>query len=98
MWGPNIVGLGDYHYKYESGREADWFLTGFSPRRDNLTLYVAGGFPAHPDLLKRLGKHTLGKGCLYIKRLSDVDRAVLTSLVVKAVAELTGPKPRSRRS
>jgi hypothetical protein len=90
MWGPSIVGLGDYHYKYESGRENDWFLTGFSPRRDNLTLYVMGGFPRYAELLKRLGKYKLGKGCLYIKHLSDVDEAVLTSLVVTAVAELSG--------
>ena len=92
MWGPSIVGLGDYHYKYESGRENDWFLAGFSPRRDNLTLYVMGGFPRYAELLKRLGKYKLGKGCLYIKRLSDVDQAVLTSLVVTAVAELGGAK------
>ena len=92
MWGPSIVGLGDHHYKYESGRENDWFVVGFSPRRDSLTLYVIGGFPRHVDLLKRLGKHKLGKGCLYIKRLSDVDQGVLTSLLTAAVAGASGEK------
>jgi hypothetical protein len=92
MWGPSIVGLGDCHYKYESGRENDWFLMGFSPRRDSLTLYAMGGFPRYVELLKRLGKYKLGKGCLYIKRLSDVDQGVLASLLAAAVTELSRAK------
>src|SRR5215211_3981838 len=67
MWGTSIIGFGDHHYVYESGREGDWFITGFSPRKQNLTLYVMGGFDQFPDLMKILGKHSTGKGCLYIK-------------------------------
>jgi hypothetical protein len=85
MWGTSIVGLGDYHYKYESGRENDWFLTGFSPRKQNITLYVMGGFEPYGKLLKKLGKHSMGKGCLYIKKLKDVDMKVLKELVNKSV-------------
>jgi len=85
MWGSSIVGLGDYHYKYESGRENDWFLTGFSPRKQNITLYVMGGFKPYGKLLKKLGKHSLGKGCLYIKKLKDVDVNVLKELVNESV-------------
>jgi len=85
MWGTSIVGFGDYHYKYESGREGDWFVAGFSPRKQNLTLYAMGGFHKREDLLKKLGKHSLGKGCLYIKKLEDVDTKVLKDLVTAAV-------------
>ncbi len=81
MWGSSIVGFGSYHYKYESGREGDMILTGFSPRKQNLTLYIMGGFERYDDLLKKLGKHTTGKGCLYIKRLDDVDLPTLKSLI-----------------
>ncbi len=86
MWGPSIVGFGDQHYKYASGREGDWFLTGFSPRKQNLTLYISGGFDRHTELLQALGKHSTGKGCLYIKRLADIDLATLKELVRQSVA------------
>ena len=81
MWGSSIVGFGSYHYKYESGREGDMMLAGFSPRKQNLTLYNMSGFERCDDLLKKLGKHTTGKGCLYIKRLDDVDLPTLKSLI-----------------
>ena len=83
MWGTSIIGFGDHHYVYASGREGDWFLTGFSPRAQNLTLYTMGGFDG--ELLKKLGKHTMGKGCLYIKRLEDVDIRVLQDLIAASV-------------
>lgn len=81
MWGASIVGFGSYHYKGASGREGDWFPVGFSPRKQNLTLYLVSGFEPHKELLNKLGKHTLGKGCLYIKKLADVDKKVLKELV-----------------
>ncbi len=90
MWGAAIVGFGDYHYVYASGREGDWFVTGFSPRKQNLTLYSMGGYEPHGELLARLGKHKLGKGCLYINRLQDVDLAVLRELIMATVAAADG--------
>jgi len=88
MWGSSIVGFGQYHYKYESGREGDWFLTGFSPRKQNLTLYLMGGLNRHTDLLKRLGKHKTAKGCLYLKSLDTIDISVLKVLVTKSVEDV----------
>lgn len=85
MWGPSIVGFGDWRYKYGSGREGDWFLSGFSPRKDALTLYLMPGVSQHETLLKKLGTHKTGKGCLYIKRLSDVDATVLKQLIAGSV-------------
>jgi hypothetical protein len=85
MWGPSIVGFGSYHYKYASGREGDWMITGFSPRKGDLTLYLMGGFEPSADLMKRLGKFKTGKGCLYIKKLEDVDLGVLRKLVANSV-------------
>src|SRR5215207_4885470 len=85
MWGDSIVGFGDYHYVGKSGREGDWFLAGLSPRKQNLTLYMLGGWKQHAELLAKLGKHSLGKGCLYIKRLDDVDMSVLNKLIAEAV-------------
>jgi hypothetical protein len=85
MWGDSIVGFGDYHYVGKSGREGDWFLAGLSPRKQTLTLYVLGGWEQHDELLAKLGKHSLGKGCLYIKRLTDVDMSILNKLIVEAV-------------
>lgn len=85
MWGASIVGFGTYHYKGASGREGDWFLTGLSPRKQNLTLYLTGGFEPHKDLLKKLGKHKTSVGCLYIKNLEDVDIKVLKELISKSV-------------
>ena len=86
MWGPSIIGFGSYHYVYESGREGDMPLAGFSPRKTATVVYLNTGFGDYDALLAQLGKHTTGKGCLYIKRLSDVDRKVLETLVVKSVA------------
>jgi hypothetical protein len=85
MWGTSIVGFGDYRYVYASGRENDWFITGFSPRKQNLTLYTMGGFAQFPDLMKQLGKYSTGKGCLYIKRLADVDTKILQKLLTQSV-------------
>ena len=85
MWGTSIVGFGETHYVYESGREGDWFITGFSPRKQNLTLYVMGGFHQFEELMKKLGKHSTGKGCLYINRMEDVDAKVLKELITKSV-------------
>ena len=85
MWGPSIVGFGTYHYKSErSTQEGDWLLTGFSPRKQNLTLYVMAGNKDSKDLLKKLGKHKTSVGCLYINKLSDVDQAVLEQLIKKS--------------
>jgi hypothetical protein len=81
MWGSSIVGFGSYHYKYASGRAGDTMLAGFSPRKQSLTIYNMGGLDRDDDLFKRLGKHTTGKGCLYIKRLDDVDRPTLKRLI-----------------
>jgi len=85
MWGDSIVGFGDYHYVGKSGREGDWFLAGLSPRKQNLTLYMLGGWEQYDELLAKLGKYSLGKGCLYIKRLDDVNMPVLNKLIVEAV-------------
>ena len=81
MWGPAIIGFGSYHYKYESGREGDMMQIGFSPRKQNITLYVGLGEDLENPLLKKLGKYTTGKGCLYIKKLADVDNKVLQELI-----------------
>jgi hypothetical protein len=92
MWGTSIIGFGTYHYKYASGREGDWMLTGFSPRKQNLTLYIMSGFDRYNDLLKKLGRHSIGKGCLYIKRLSDVDKKVLKELITQSVKVMSANK------
>ncbi len=85
MWGPSIVGFGAYHYKSErSTQEGDWLLTGFSPRKQNLTLYVMAGNQDSQDLLKKLGKHKTSVGCLYINALADVDQAILEKLIKKS--------------
>jgi hypothetical protein len=86
MWGPSIIGFGTYHYTYESGREGDMPLAGFSPRKPALVLYNSMAFTGAEELLTKLGKHTTGKGCLYIKKLADVDQKVLNELVVKSIA------------
>lgn len=85
MWGAAIVGFGRYAYEGASGRAGEWMVTGFSPRKANLSLYILSGLDKETALLKKLGKHTTGKGCLYIKRLSDVDLKVLEQLIVKGV-------------
>jgi hypothetical protein len=88
MWGTSIIGFGSYHYKGKSGREGDWMLTGFSPRKQNLTLYIMPGFDEYNDLMKNLGKYTTGKSCLYIKKLEDVDTKVLKELVAKSARKM----------
>ena len=88
MWGPSIVGFGEYHYRYESGREGDWFLAGFSPRKRDLTVYVVAGFDRYPELMSRLGRHKTGKSCLYLRSLADVDEAVLEELVRESAAHV----------
>ena len=85
MWGGSIVGFGSYRYKYDSGREGEWMLTGFAPRKASMTLYIMPGFDAYADLLSRLGKHRIGKSCLYINKLADVDLAVLRQLIAESV-------------
>lgn len=81
MWGKSIVGFGSYHYKYASGREGDWMLIGFSPRKQDLTMYIMTGFKEFDVFMSRLGKHKTGKSCLYVKRLADIDLKVLESLM-----------------
>lgn len=92
MWGPSIVGFGQYHYKYESGHEGYSCLAGFSPRKQNISLYIMG-FDTRPALLDKLGKHKAAKGCLYIKRLSDIDLQVLEQLVKESVGYLQQKYP-----
>ena len=81
MWGESIVGFGSYHFKGKSGREGDWFLTGFAARKQSLTLYIMAGFDKYEELMENLGKYTTGKGCLYIKKFEDVDETKLRKLV-----------------
>jgi Domain of unknown function (DU1801) len=85
MWGPSIIGFGSYHYRYESGREGEMCRIGFSPRKGNTVLYLVDGFLGHGELLAKLGKHKTGKSCLYIRRLLDVDEAVLEQLCVESL-------------
>lgn len=92
MWGTSIVGFGRHQYKYESGRELEWFLTGFSPRKQDLTLYIMGGLERYPSLMKKLGKHKTGKSCLYIKKLEDVDMPTLKLLIKESVRDLGAQK------
>lgn len=84
MWGPSIVGFGSYHYKYESGREGDWMQIGFSPRKQNITLYLIPGSERYQELMNKLGKYSTGKACLYVKRLSDVNVDVLKELITES--------------
>jgi hypothetical protein len=88
MWGSAIVGFGQYHYKYASGREGDHLLIGFSPRKTALTLYIMDGFPKYQDLMDRLGTYKTGKSCLYLKRLSDIDESVLEQLITESLAHM----------
>jgi len=86
MWGPSIVGFDTYHYKYASGREGDWMITGFSPRKAALSVYIMPGFSEYAALMAKLGKHKTGKSCLYINKLPDIDLDVLEEIVTKSVA------------
>ena len=88
MWGDSIVGFGSYHYKYASGREGDWFLIGFSPRKQNLTLYIMDGFDGYDELLQALGKHRTGKSCLYLKRLAQIHLPALEELIQRSVQHM----------
>jgi len=88
MWGSSIVGFGNYHYKYASGREGDWFLTGFSPRKQNLTLYIIAGFDHYDELMTKLGKYKTSKSCLYIKSLKDIDQKVLKEMITLSVKKM----------
>lgn len=92
MWGSSIVGFGRYRYKYESRREGEWMITGFSPRKSDLTLYIMPGFEPVSELMARLGKHKTGKSCLYIKKLADVDLGVLRKIVEKSVKRMAGKR------
>ena len=93
MWGPSIIGFGSYHYKYDSGREGDTLRIGFSPRKGQTVLYLIDGYAGKEAQLARLGKHKLGKSCLYIKRLSDVDVGVLEEMVVETLAYMAKTYP-----
>ncbi|HKZ03331.1 MAG TPA: DUF1801 domain-containing protein [Pyrinomonadaceae bacterium] len=88
MWGDSIVGFGRYRYKYASGREGEWMVTGFSPRKTDLTLYLMGGFDSEPELMTHLGKYKTGKSCLYIRKLADVDLKTLRKLVKSSVEKM----------
>ncbi|EAY26045.1 DUF1801 domain-containing protein [Microscilla marina] len=88
MWSDSIVGFGSYHYKYASGREGDWFLTGFASRKQSLTLYIMAGFDQYDELMEQLGKYKTGKSCLYIKKLEDIDQDVLKKLIKASILYL----------
>ncbi len=88
MWGSSLIGFGRYHYKYDSGREGDWFLTGFSPRKNNLSIYITAGFEKYNDIMSKLGKYSTGASCLYVKRLSDIDIDTLKVLVERSVRDM----------
>ena len=88
MWGPSMVGYGQYHYKYASGREGDFFVTGFSPRKTNLVIYIMPGYVDYGPLLKKLGKHKIGRSCLYINKLADIDLKVLETLIRQSVSHM----------
>ncbi len=92
MWGPSIIGFGSYHYKYESGHEGDCCQVGFSPRKSDLTLYIMAGFENRDELLKSLGKHKIGKACLYIKKLEDVHLPTLKKLIRESVKYISKKK------
>ncbi|WP_395373500.1 DUF1801 domain-containing protein [Marinicella sp. W31] len=88
MWGPSIIGFGEYHYKYDSGREGDFMRIGFSPRKSNISIYIIPGFSPYQDLMDKLGKHKLGKSCLYINKLADVDQDVLKELMARSLDDM----------
>jgi hypothetical protein len=92
MWGQNIVGFGRHQYKYESGTKGQWFLVGFAPRKQDLTLYIMSGLARYAGLLKDLGKHKTGKACLYIKKLDDINVAILKKLIKQSLADIAAMK------
>lgn len=93
MWGESIVGFGNYHYRYASGREGDWFQVGFSPRKQNLTVYIMCGFDKHQDIMEKLGKYKTGSSCLYLKKLEDIDLKVLRELMEQSIHYLKEKYP-----
>lgn len=93
MWGASIIGFGSYHYQYASGREADWMRIGFSPRKQNIVLYISNGFQEYEKLLTQLGKHSIGKSCLYIKKLVDVDMPTLEKLIQASIKYMSTKYP-----
>ena len=88
MWGPTIIGYGEYHYTYDSGREGDFLATGFSPRKANMVLYIMPGYQEFGEILERLGKHRTGKSCLYVNKLADIDLNVLSELIRTGLRDL----------
>ena len=98
MWGTSIVGFGRYNYKPESGSKGEWFLVGFAPRKQDLTLYLMTGAYRYPELLKKLGKHKTGKACLYINKLADVNVAVLREMIETAFTEMCKPAQQNKRA
>lgn len=88
MWGESIIGYGRYHYVYDSGREGDFLATGFAPRRNNLSIYIMPGYADFGAILARLGKHKIGKSCLYVNKLADIDMTVLSELIQAGLADL----------
>ena len=92
MWGASIVGFGKYRYRYASGREGDWMVTGFSPRKNDLTVYIMPGFDSYAELMQKLGKFKTGKSCLYLKRLADVDKKILKQLIDSSVKAMSGQR------
>ena len=92
MWGPSIIGFGSYHYKYESGHEGDMCITGFSPRKAAISIYILKGFNKSPELMKKLGKYKMGKSCLYVKKLTDIDTKVLEELIEESVKYIKNKK------
>ena len=93
MWGKSIVGFGEYHYVYESGREGDMFITGFSPRKQDITIYIMTGFGKYKQKLIKLGKHRIGKSCLYIKKLENVDKGILKELITDSMHRMINKYP-----
>ncbi len=93
MWGESMVGFGNYHYRYESGREGDWFQVGFSPRKQNLTIYIMCGFDKHQRIMDKLGKYKTGSSCLYVKKLDDIELETLHELIVKSIHFLKAKYP-----
>jgi uncharacterized protein DUF1801 len=93
MWGPSMIGFGEYHYKYDSGREGDFMATGFSPRKAKLSIYILPGYADYGPVLNRLGKHSPGKSCLYLNKLDDIDLDVLAELITAGIADLSRKYP-----
>ncbi len=93
IWGKSIVGFGEYHYVYESGREGDMFITGFSPRKQDITIYIMTGFGKYKQKLIKLGKHRIGKSCLYLKKLENVDKGILKELITDSMHRMINKYP-----